>query len=148
MSDAWMSYNGSGSLNSGKTNYSATLKGVASSKGSSVKINGLTGILLTGFGALTNIVTLDNIAASPVVTILSTNMSLSTNYPYLSELTTNVVSSNVVVEASSAWYYLPVPPAIRTNYIPNGIKTITASGKIMGQKVSGSGLNPDAYFDE
>jgi hypothetical protein len=128
------SFSGKGSLNAKKQTYTAALRGVGFSRGSSASLKGTTGLLVLSAG--TNVTTLDNIAAIPTVTIQATNPS-----PSVSEFgnffvfeghndLTNTVGTNIIA-AHNDWF-LPVPDR-PTNSVPNAILSVDAKGKIQGQ---------------
>ncbi|HZL42962.1 MAG TPA: hypothetical protein VFD66_06750, partial [Verrucomicrobiae bacterium] len=127
-------FSGKGSLNAKKKTYTAALRGVGFSRGSSANLKGTTGLLVLSSG--TNVTTLDNIAAIPPVTIQATNPSPSIfEFDNLSifegnNTVTNTVGTNII-GAHNSWE-LPVTGR-PTNSVPNAILSVDAKGKIQGQ---------------
>jgi len=143
---------GTGSVNTKKQTFSINEKGLSWSKGSSLKYTGTTvSNLLAGFTALTNITSIVNVAATPSVSTSVTNSGDSFwSYAgsYSDPTTTNVVAGTNVFITDSSWYVY-APPSIKTNSVANGIRSFTASGKLMGQKIANTPVvNQDADWNQ
>jgi hypothetical protein len=135
---------GTGTLDDAKTNYTANLKGKAFAAGSTIKASGAT-MKMQLSSAVTNWITITNIAAFPEASILASNAAYSyirntpgnyRNWP----TSTNVVNGTNVYEAISYYRSLPVPPAFANTNLVNVIDTFIMSGKVMGQQFSGGGF--------
>jgi hypothetical protein len=139
-------FSGKGTLDPKKLTYKATLKGVAQSRGSSLNLTGTNGPLYVDYHALTNVIAVTNLVAVPLDFGFVTNTSFFTNLGFSQNSVTNGAGSTNVVVINSTFEAF-VPPLIITNIVPNGIKTVTASGKVMGQTVPPTtGSNPNATF--
>jgi len=167
----WISANGgfigTGTQTPKKGTYKVNMTGVGRLSGSSLVITGATGIDIVGFTALTNMVTITNTASVPPVAgvVLNTNLynsSVYTNIPsqiiagqfvgggtfdYFLLATNGAGTTNIVVTNVTICSDLSIPPLIVTNTV-NCIRSIFGNGKVLGQKVSGSGTNMDATLDD
>ena len=130
---------GTGTINAAKTNYTASLKGKGFAAGASIKASGAT-MKMQLSSAVTNWITITNIAAFPEVSILASNINSYVDYTPGSyyNLLTNTVGTNVF-EATSYYRYLPIPPAFANTNLVNVIDTFIMSGKVMGQQFTGGG---------
>jgi len=172
-------FSGTGSLatKSGKktgtnTTYTANLKGVGRAHGSSLKITGTNGVLITQYivvsNAPTTVLNVTNIAANPPLVVTFTNaatngftVNASTVFIVNGVTYTNTLgnSQNVVFVNNTNVVDLSVgsihvAPTIQTNLVPLAIKSVIKTGKIMGQSLPANskksvpvtGFNHDARF--
>jgi hypothetical protein len=147
---------GTGSLNPAKSTYKLNLLGIAQAMGSSLVVTGATATnVIVGYTGTTviNQASVDNLAAIGGVSNAPVSANFTNvNYAYFYFQNTNVLvgefymTTNQVVGGMTNSYYLdyvlPVQYTVVTNTV-DSIRSIFANGKVMGQKVSGSGVNAD-----
>jgi hypothetical protein len=143
------------------TTFSANLKGIGTSRGSSLKLTGTNNVLITGYQVVSNapptIRSLTNLAAIPPLILTFTNLTtntvvISTNIVFT---VTNAVAANSYIQNTVSYSEIDIPPTIQTDLVPLGIKTIIKTGKIMGQTLpvdsktskATRGLNEDAFYE-
>lgn len=139
--------------------YKATLKGVASSKGSTLSLAGSTGALITGYDIDTNapvapgmgIVTIVNLAAppnDPFVLSVTNTISGILQVPAYNLTLTNADGTGFITYSYAAFDV--VQPNFLTNSVSDAIKTITLNGKVKGQTLVKNvpGFNLDAVYPE
>ena len=156
---------GSGAQNPKKGTYKVNLSGIGRLSGSSLVITGATGTNIVGFNILTNVVAVTNTAANPPVVGYVTNITAYTNntyyfvpgqviagvfvgddnYDYFSLATNGAGTANITVTNSSICSFYYIPPTVVTNTV-ECIRTVFGTGKVLGQKVSGSGTNEDIAY--
>jgi len=164
----WISspgFGGTGAQNPKKGTYKVNMAGAGRLNGSSLVVTGATGIDIVGYEALTNITLLTNLASVPPVTGFATNTSFfggsacftvptqtvggqfvgGGDFDYFSLITNGVGTTNIVVTNVTICCDLYLPPIIVTNTV-DCIRTFFGNGRVLGQKVSGSGTNADVPF--
>jgi hypothetical protein len=151
---------GKGTNATGVTSYTANLKGIARSRGSSLTLKGTNNVLITAYNVVSNgpatVRSFTNMAVTPplVVTVTNTttnSVSIDTSTVFsvggvtytntlgdgssLVFVTTNAAAASSYLQTEITFDSIAIPPTIVTNTVPLGIKTILKTGKMIGQKL-------------
>jgi hypothetical protein len=148
---AGTNYSGQGTVSvntkTGLSTSKGTLKGIGSSRGSSLSFAATNGTLITSYDINSNtapvVVTFTNSIGVPPVFSVSNSVS---GILIINDVVNYLTNGNIVLES----HYGPADltnPIYITNSVPGALKTLTFSGKIQGQTIPAStAVNLDAQY--
>jgi hypothetical protein len=156
---------GQGLINARKQTYRLALSGIGFLQGCSLVVTGATGVDIVGYTLETNILAFTNFAAVPPVVGFVTNTTFFNSsttfnvpgqtianqsvgggaYDFFTLSTNGLGTTNLIVTNVFICPAVTIPPVVITNTV-DGLRSIFATGKVLGQKISVSGTNADIAY--